>query len=470
MDRKAWLVLIALLVAEAVASLESGMVIAGIPRWVAIHGDAVKVGWLVSSFLIVQGAAAVLGGRLGDMFGRRRVMMVALGTCVAASLLSGFARDLDLMIGGRAIQGVAGAIQPLCYGLVREHLPRERMRFGVSAIVAMAAGSAAVGILFGGYLTDHFGPQSIFLSMSITGFVALVLVALLIPGPAEQPVPEKIDWLGGVLFVPGVVMVLVAVSYLEGGSGGHGTALTLGLGGIAVLAVWAIYELRHKEPMIDVRLLANRDIALANVIIALSAVSLMQVTLVFAMLVQQSPATGVGLGGSATMVGLLFAPSLLAGSLASLVVGWLADRTGPRLPIMAACLLSGVSTALAIVWHDSFIVLGAILVLINIGNVILYSGVMMVVVAAAPPDRVSEASGFPGVLRSTFRALGTQLVMVLLMSSATRVPGKPPTPTEEGYVLVFGVTAAVVLLACVVALGIRSPARGARGAAAKVPA
>src|SRR6185312_3361749 len=160
----------------------------------------VRVGWLISSFLVVQAAAAVLGGRFGDLFGRRRILLAALVICGLGSLLSGLSPSLGWMIVGRAIQGVAGAIQPLCYGLIRENLPEKRIRFGVSVIVATAAVAASGGMIVGGYLTDAIGPQSIFLTMSVTASFALLLILVGVPvGPAPAA-PEKIDFIGGVLF------------------------------------------------------------------------------------------------------------------------------------------------------------------------------------------------------------------------------------------------------------------------------
>lgn len=452
---KTWRLLIVLMMAEAVASLESGMVIAGMPRWVQIHGDPVRVGWLISSFLVVQAAAAVLGGRFGDLFGRRRILLAALVICGLGSLLSGLSPSLGWMIVGRAIQGVAGAIQPLCYGLIRENLPEKRIRFGVSVIVATAAVAASGGMIVGGYLTDAIGPQSIFLTMSVTASFALLLILVGVPvGPAPAA-PEKIDFIGGVLFVPGTILLLLAVSSLEKGSVGVNMLATAGLGGAALLG-WALYELRQDNPLIDVRLLGRRDIALANSVMALSALSLMQAPLAFSMLVQQPAWTGIGLGGTAVMVGWLVSPSLIVAALGSLLTGFVADRVGPRPPIVGGCIVAIGALVWAVFAHHQFVTLVLVLILIGLGNIAVYAGVLMVVVSAAPAERVSEVSGFAGVLRSLLRAVGTQLMMVLLMRSTVHLPGKAPMPDEGGYVLVLSCMAGTTVLALLFALAIRS--------------
>jgi len=453
MERKHWTILLVLMSVEVVASLESGMVIAGIPRWVQIHGDAVQVGWLLSSYLIVQAAAAVLGGRLGDMFGRRRVALIALAMCVFGSLISGLAPTLSLMIVGRAIQGAAGCLQPLLYGLVREHLPENRMRFAISMIVATASGAAAVGMVLGGALTDRFGPQTIFVAMAFTATLAWILAFTMLPRGSVPPRPERIDVLGGVLFVPGMIVLLMGVSALESGGIARQTALQIGIG-LAILAGWAIYEARQSQPMVNVRLLGKRDIALAMTAMALSSLGLMQMSLVISMLLQQPEWSGIGLGNSATLVGALNFPPLIAGMIGSLVVGRVADRYGPRLPMIVGALIGIVAELLLMFWHDSTHVLVAILVLTSLGAVIVYTAVPMVVVAVAPPDRTSESTGFIGVTRGLFRAIGTQVVGLLLMSSTISIPGNKPLPDENAYILVFAFAAALTFGTLLAALGI----------------
>lgn len=458
MPKTNWSILLVLMMVETVAALESGMVIAGIPRWVQLHGDPVKVGWLISAYLVVQAAAAVLGGRLGDMFGRRRAIIVCLALCVIGSLISGLSSSLDWMIAGRAVQGAAGALQALCYGVIRETMPKERMRFGISVILATAAGAAAFGMVAGGYLTDHLGPQTIFLAMAITGVVALTLVVARLPRGAAAGMPERFDVLGGVLFVPGMVLLLLGVSSMEKGELTSGGGLGLLGGGVALLAVWALYELRLKEPLIDVRLLGNRDIALANTVMGLMAASLMQTPLAISMLIQQPTWTEVGLGGSATLVGWLTFPSLIAATLGSLATGRIADRVGPRIPMMAGCLLACGSLVLAMISHDSIVMLAIILILSSVGLIAAFSSVPMVVAAIAPADRVSEATGFIGVIRGLFRAVGMQLMAVLLMSSTISMPGQKPMPDETGFMIVLGGMAAAAFLAFVAAFCIRGTA------------
>ncbi len=182
MTRRHWFILSLLMAAEIVSAFETSMVLAGLGAWLRIHGDPVAIGWIVSSYLLVSAAAAALCGRLGDMYGRKRVLLVVIGVACIGSVISVAGGSLNWIIAGRAIQGAAGAIIPLCYGLAREHLPRSHVPFGVGLIVATAAAGTAVGLLIGGILTDAYGPQSIFIASAIVAAVIGIIVAGGLPG------------------------------------------------------------------------------------------------------------------------------------------------------------------------------------------------------------------------------------------------------------------------------------------------
>jgi MFS family permease len=139
-----WRLLIVLMVAETVSGFEVSMVLASLAAWQRELRDPILVGWIVTSYLLVAAAAAPLFGRLGDIFGRKLVLVGVLALTGVGSLISALADQIELVILGRGIQGASGAIIPLCYGLVKEYLPPHRVPFGVSMIVATAATSSAL--------------------------------------------------------------------------------------------------------------------------------------------------------------------------------------------------------------------------------------------------------------------------------------------------------------------------------------
>src|SRR5205823_9122311 len=166
------------------------------------------------------------------------------------------------MIAGRALQGVAAALMPLCIGIVREHFPARRVPVAIGWLAAVAAFSAGVGILAGGWLADHAGWRLTFWFSAGHALLSLVCVRLVLPRSLAPSRRAPLDWAGGVLFAPAVAALLWAVTRLKGAGWSDPATPALAVGGAALLAVWARREWRHPAPMLDVRQFAHRQVGL----------------------------------------------------------------------------------------------------------------------------------------------------------------------------------------------------------------
>jgi MFS family permease len=143
-----------LMFAELTCAFETSMVVAGMGAWVRTSGEPVTAGWIVTGYMLVAASGAALCGRLGDLYGRKRVLIPVLACCATGSAVSAFGPTIGWIIAGRALQGASGAIIPLVYALVREHFPRRYVPSCIGAIVATAAAGAAIGLLAGGIISD----------------------------------------------------------------------------------------------------------------------------------------------------------------------------------------------------------------------------------------------------------------------------------------------------------------------------
>ena len=202
-DRSSWpAILIVLVIAEITSAFEVGMMYGALATLMREFRDPVGTGWLITAFLLVGAVSAALCSRLGDLYGRKRLVLLMLACATAGSLIAAFATTLPWLIAGRAVQGLSAALLPLCIGLVREHLPAARVPVGIGWLAAMASFSAGAGILLGGWLVDHVGWRWIFWFSAGHASIALVCVALVLPASARQAATGKLDVLGGVLFAP----------------------------------------------------------------------------------------------------------------------------------------------------------------------------------------------------------------------------------------------------------------------------
>jgi MFS family permease len=150
-------ILLVLLVTEINSAFEVGMMYGILATLVREFGDPAGVGWLITAFLLVGAAAAALCSRLGDLYGRRRVVLVMLAFATCGSLVSALSTSLPGLILGRSLQGVAAALLPLCIGLAREYFPAPRVPVAIGWLAAVASFSAGLGVIFGGWLADNTG-------------------------------------------------------------------------------------------------------------------------------------------------------------------------------------------------------------------------------------------------------------------------------------------------------------------------
>lgn len=455
------LVLTALWVAEMVSSFESAMILAALKALVVAFGDPALVGWLITGFLIIGAAASALVGRLGDLYGRRRVLLFVMATGAAGSLLSAVGPGFASVLIGRLLQGVTAAILPLCVGLIRETRPQEKVPLAIGLLMSGASIGTAAGLVLGGVIVDHLSWPAIFMLSTVFCVGAGLLVRFLVPASPGGLSHGPVDWFSGLLFVPGVVLVLL---YLNGGKAWGWTspgALTL-LGAGAVLCLWWWRAAQGSaNPLIDVRPLRDRAIAASCAASALVAMGALQITVYFSLLLQAPRWTLAGLGLSATAAGLVKLPSNLTSVAAGPLGGWLTARGGGRLAMVAGGTITTLGWGAALVDTGSVPLVIAELVVISFGTTMLFAVTPTILATAAPPDRISEVSGMVGVIRALFMGVGAQLVTTLLaVERVTQGAASYPSP----HAFHLALLAILLLTAAATLVSLALPAQPARRA------
>ncbi|WP_174290947.1 MFS transporter [Sphingomonas bacterium] len=461
------LILLALWLAEATGAFETAMIYAAFKALIVTFHDPAKVGWLVTAFLLVSAGGAAVVGRLGDLYGRRRVILWLLAAGALGAAVSASATSFAVLLVGRSIEGLSAAILPLVIGLVRENLRRERVALGIGLMISGASAGTAAGLVIGGVIVDHFSWHAVFLASTSFAVLSFGLVLALVPRSHGTATGAPLDWLGGVLFVPAVAGLLLYVSNGRGWGWTSAGMIALLIGSAALLALWIVQSLRKPDPLIDIRLFADRRVLVANVIGALVAMGALQITLVFSVLLQAPRWTGIGLGASATLAGLAKLPSNLGSLFAGPLGGYLTERRGARLTMIGGGLLATLGWLLAMWQHGSVAMLVAVLCVISFGTTILFAVGPTLLVAAVPSARTSEAAAMMGVVRQIFIAIGAQLVAVLLATDTLAGPDGARYPTANAFMLTMGVIVALCALATLVALAL--PRRIHAGLAPAVP-
>lgn len=457
-------ILAALFLAEIASTFETAMVYASMRALIQQFGDPITVGWLVTIYLLVAAGSAAVAGRLGDLYGRRRVVLVMLFAAAFGSALSGISSNFALVLLGRALQGLAAAILPLCLGILREHLSEKQLPIGVGFVISAASAGIATGLVFGGMIVDVFNWRAVFFAGAALGTASMLGVYFLVPVSGSPQLSQKQDIWGAVLFVLAISSGLLALSKGAKDWGWDDSRVWVFLIlSVVLFLLWIRHSLRQENPLLDVRLFANPRIAGANILTMLMALSGLQITYFAAMLLQAPAWTGVGLGLSATVAGLVKLPSSISACFAGPTSGWISSRYGSRRALLIGGLIVVLGWIILTIRHDNMYVIGATLCFISIGTAIMVTAASNVVVAAAPTDRTSEASGMLVVVRSCFSAVGAQVIAILAVTSTISRPGQGEFADQFAITLTMGVLTFISLAA--VAFSFLVPKRTADNAA-----
>ncbi|QNG21587.1 MFS transporter [Rhodococcus triatomae] len=441
--------IIAVLVAvEIISAFETSMVFAALPTFIReFDSDAATVGWAVTAFLLVAAASAAVCGRLGDMYGRERVLVILLATAAVGSLVSALGDSIGSVIVGRAIQGVAGAILPLCIGLARSHLPAAKVPVAVAIISGSAIAAGSASLLVAGVMLDHASWHMIFVVAAVYAVFALLLVVFVLPWRPAPGTTQRVDYIGTLAFAPAIAAVLLGIN--KSGEWGFADPRTLGfvLGGLAVLAMWVAWELRVPDPIVNVKLFTDRKVALTMCATLAIAIGPMGVSTMIIPMILQSPTTApFGLGISPTNAGLLSFVGSLFGFVFTPLSGRITRAVGSRAAMLLGTTLFTVSSAMMLLLHDSVIGMAAMIVTVSIGTAFAFTALPNLIVEAVPEGNTSEATGTNAVLRTGGQGIGTSIATMLLASSATAATGGAPSVSGLNTVGAMMIVAGLVTL------------------------
>jgi MFS family permease len=314
--------------------------------------------WTVSIYLLSASVATPLLGRLGDQFGRDRLLKATLLVFLAGSVGAVFAWDVASLIVFRAIQGVGGAVYPLGFAILRDELRPERVPVGMGVVSAMLGVGGGLGVVMSGLIADHGSWRLLFVVGAAVDLAALALVRRHVP-PSPVRSPSRPDLVGAALLSAGLVALLVALT--EGPRWGWTSPRLLGLAaaGAAILVAWVAAERRIAQPMVDTRTMARRPVLLTN-LAALMTGFAMYVTFTLAPVISQLPRglpadarelAAYGLGATTTVAALYLLPGALAMLPAGPLSGMLGSRYRSRLPLVAGLLVTAAGAGMMAVWH-----------------------------------------------------------------------------------------------------------------------
>jgi EmrB/QacA subfamily drug resistance transporter len=421
-----------------------------------LHTSTSGVTWVFTSYLLAASVATPIAGRLGDMYGKKRVLVVTLSGLAAGSLLAAVVTALPLMIVARTIQGLGGAIFPLAFGIIRDVFPRERVAGAIALVSGILGIGGGLGIVLAGPILQHLSYHWLFwIPLAVTA-VAAAAAFVFIPESTIRE-PGNIHWLGGVLLSAWLVALLVAVS--EGSAWGWGSAKTIGLVVASGLfaAAWVTAETRSRHPLVDMRMMRLSGVWTTNAAALLIGFGMYSAFILIPQFVQTPTSTGYGFGASVSQAGLFLVPTTIALLITSPISGRLSNVVGSKVPLVVGTIVTALAfVVLAIAGSRWEIYLASTLVGIGVG--LAFASMANLIVEAVPPGQTGVATGMNTIVRTIGGAIGA-VVAASVLAAHVLASGEP---TKGGYAITFWICAAVLLVGVLASLAV--PGRGRRQA------
>jgi len=446
-------VVLAVLSLSALAyAVLSSAVIPALPRIQAsLHASETGVTWLLTGFLLSASVGTAIIGKLGDMYGKQRLLIWTLLTLTAGTLLAAVSSSLAVLIVARVIQGVAGGIFPLSFSIARDEFPPERVAGGIGLMSAILGAGGGLGLVVGGLIDEHLSWHWLFWIPLPAMVVAALCAWRLVP---ESPVrsPGRVNWAAAALMTAGMSCVLISIAQTS--SWGWTSPATLGLltAGLAICGLWITVEIRSDNPLIDMTMMRVRGVWTVNLAAFLVGAGLYAWFLLLPQFAQLPRSTGFGYGASVLVAGLYLLPCAAGMSVLGSVAGQVERRFSSQRALVAGAAISAVACGWLTVasQHPYDMVLSSALLGVGIG--LAFAALGNLIVQAVPAHQTGAASGMNTVLRTLGGALGGQIAATFVVATT-----RDGLPTLAGFTSTFGMAAA--FLACCALAGLLIPAR-----------
>ena len=426
--------------------------------------------WIFTGFLLTSAVATPLIGKLGDTYGKKKLLVIVMIIFAIGTVAAALSTSIAMLIAARALQGAAGAIFPLAFGIVRDEMPPEKVGMSLGLLSATLGIGAGVGLVLSGVVLESFTWEWLFWFGAIPVLLALPPTWLLLP-ESRVRTPSRIDWQGALTLSVGLSALLVALS--EGERWGWLSATTLGVfaASFAALCLWVWVELRVPEPMVDIGMMRERAVLWSNIVAIIVGFAMYGTFLLVPTFVQMGAglpdATAdlitYGFGASVIAAGLFLLPSSLAMLVVGPLGGALEPRVGAKALTGAGSVVLGLGGLMLALFHDAGWQIVVAMTLIGIGVALVYAMLAKLIIDAVPPSVTGVAIGVNTVMRTIGGVIGGQVGAALL--SAITIQGTE-LPAENAFTATFLIAAIVAFIGALAVL--RVPGRGARTARAPV--
>jgi EmrB/QacA subfamily drug resistance transporter len=442
-------------------SVLSSAVIPALPTFQhTLHTSETGATWILTAFLLSASVGTSVIGRLGDIYGKEKLLLWTLVVLAFGTLLAAVSNSLALLIVARVIQGVAGGIFPLAFSIARDEFPRDRVAGSIGLMSSILGVGGGLGLVLGAIISEQLGWHWLFWIPLAVTIVAAVCTWHWIP---ESPVraPGRVNWLAATVMTIGISLLLIGIAQTTIWGWGSPKSLALMIGGLVVIGLWVAVEVHSDQPLVDMTMMRIRGVWTTNLAAFLIGGGMYSSFIVFPQFAQLPESTGFGFGASVVDSSLYLLPAAIGMGALGSVTGRVARRWGSK----SALVVGSAITALAFVWsavqhgHPYDILISC--ALLGIGMGFAFAALGNLIVGAVEPHQTGVASGMNTVMRTLGGALGGQVSATFIADNVMH-----GLPTVSGFIDTYWMATGFLIVAAIA--GLLIPAARAAGTAAPI--
>ena len=422
----------------------------------SLHTNQSTVTWVLTAYLLSASVATPIIGRLGDMMGKKRVLVAVLVMLALGTALAGVATSIGMMIISRVIQGAGGALLPLAFGIIRDEFPREKVAGAVSITAALLAVGGGVGVVLAGPIVDVLDYHYLFW-IPLIFIVAAAIAAYFVVPESVNTTPGRISLLPAVLMTGWLVALLIAVS--EGSTWGWASGRTIGLfvAAFVLIPAWVWSESRARQPLVDMTMMRIPAVWTTNLVALLFGMGMYSVMAFLPEFVQTPKIAGYGFGSSITQSGIFLLPMTVTMFFFGLWSGRLTARWGSKMVLVIGAAATVLPLGIITFAHHQQWEVYLVSALLGIGMGFAFAAMSNIIVESVPMSQTGVASG----MNANIRTIGGSIGAAVMASIVTAGAGPAGLPKESGYthgfLFLFIGAALAALASCII------PTHGRRG-------